>query len=414
MISLYNLSIRGLQFIFFIGRWFNTKLNAGYKGRKAWRQYLSSFKSNNTGKTIWIHCASLGEFEMARPVIDQVKDFYKEEVAILITFFSPSGYELRKNYKQVEGVMYLPLDTPLNAKDFTLILNPDVAIFIKYEFWLNYLNALKISGTKTILVNGLFRKDQSFFKWWGKPFRDALLSFDHVFLQNKESKQLLETIGMDRITVTGDLRYDRVMTIAQASRTYPELEEFRKDHFVLIGGSTWYEEEKILRKTLDFNKGSIRLIIAPHDISEKHLGRIETLFSGYQLKRFSAMQPGNSPQIVLVDTIGHLSSIYKYGDAALVGGGFTGALHNILEPGAFGIPVFFGAMHFKFPEAIYFMETGIGFPVYSSEKFTALITTYINMLEKLQETKNNAARVFKANSGGTDQVFYKIKGYLSK
>ncbi len=409
----YNFGIYLLELAFWVGRFFSNKLKIGYLGRKNWQEELSGFRNVNTGKLIWIHCASLGEFEMARPLIEELKENYKDELSIVLTFFSPSGFELRKDYQLASRVFYLPFDTQYNAKKFVALLKPDLAVFVKYEFWLNYLKVLKNTGTKTILINGIFRKSQSFFKWYGAEFRKALKSFDHVFLQNNQSRILLEGIGIDAITVTGDLRYDRVLAIAQNSKSYPILDQILKDKFVLIGGSTWAEEEKLIKTLLNEVKENLRIIVAPHDISESHLTKIEKLLYGISLKRFSHLKESDEPTVILIDTIGHLSSIYKYGNAALVGGGFSGALHNILEPGVFGIPLFFGSSFRKFPEAKYFIESGIGHSINSSTDFVMGIKSYMTNKEKCQEVKLSAARIFKANSGGTHQVYFKIKGFLN-
>ena len=411
--SLYNLSIRFLQLVFFIGRFFNGKINLGYQGRQNWRLNLESFKKSHPGKLIWFHCASLGEFEMARPVIDELNQNKLDGAKILVTFFSPSGYELRKNFKDVDGVMYMPLDTPKNAKDFVAIAQPHIAVFVKYEFWLNTLEQLKTQGSKVILINGLFRKQQPFFKWWGGDFREALKNFDHVFLQNKSSQKLIKSLGVAHTTVTGDLRYDRVVAISKTAKQFPELESFVIDSFVIVGGSTWPEEEWILKQCLDSLGSAVKLIIAPHDISPNHLNQIEQRFKTYNLKRFTEMNPGDNPQIVLVNTVGHLSSLYQYGTVALVGGGFTGALHNIIEPAVFGIPVFFGYKHSKFPEADYFKKSKIGISIHNGFNFTEHIKDLIAKPNKLETIKHKTPVVFKSHLGGTHQVYYKIKGMLN-
>lgn len=411
MRGLYNLSIYVLQLVFVIGRLFSPKLNLGYKGRQNWRKHLIKFKKDNPGKLIWFHCASLGEFEMARPVLDELNANKLEGVVLLITFFSPSGYELRKNYEGVDGVMYMPLDTPKNAKDFVTIATPFISVFVKYEFWLNHLENLKISGSKVILINGLFRKEQPFFKWWGGMFREALKNYTHIFLQNKSSQKLIKTIGFENTSVTGDLRYDRVVAISKTAKQFPQLDAFVKDSIVIIGGSTWPEEEWILKQCLDSLDSRIKLIIAPHDVSEKHLKQIEQRFQANNLKRFTLMRPEDNPQIVLVDTVGHLSSLYQYGTLALVGGGFTGALHNIIEPAVFGIPVFFGYKHSKFPEAEYFRKNKIGISIHNGFNFTEHIKELLEKPKKLETIKHKTPMVFKSHLGGTHQVYYKIKGY---
>jgi len=414
MIFLYNTGIRLLVAFFKIGRFLSKKIKQGYAGRLDWENKLSQFRNNNPGPLVWFHCASLGEFEMARPVIDLLNENKPEKLRIVITFFSPSGYEQRKNYKGIDGAMYLPFDTERSANIFVEILRPTVAVFVKYEFWLNYLKALEDRKIKNILINGLFREDHIFFKPWGGIFRTALKSIDHLFLQNNRSAKLLENKGITHITVTGDIRYDRVTAISKNTQSFPQLDTFLKNAFIVIGGSTWPEEEKILLNTLRNFQKQIKLIIVPHDISEAHLQHIEKKLSGYYFKRFSSMKAENNPQIVLVDTIGHLSSLYKLANLALVGGGFTGALHNILEPAVFGIPVVFGSTYNKFPEAPYFVEKGIGISINSSKEFEIFLQELMNSSEMQNSIKSTTESVFKANSGGTDQVYYKIKGYLSR
>lgn len=413
MIFLYNAGIRLLVAFFSIGQHFNKKLKQGYDGRQDWEPKLKKFRAENPESLVWFHCASLGEFEMARPVIDLLNENKPKTLSIVITFFSPSGYEQRKNYKGIDFAMYLPFDTQKSAIAFIEILRPSVAVFVKYEFWLNYLKQLENRKVKNLLINGLFREDHIFFKPWGGIFRSALKSIDHLFLQNNKSAKLLFGKGISHTTVTGDLRYDRVTAISKNTRNFDQLETFIKGAFIVIGGSTWPEEEKILLNAVKTFKKQIKLILVPHDISEAHLQQIEKQLSGMYFKRFSTMKAEHNPQIILVDTIGHLSSLYKLGDLALVGGGFTGALHNILEPAVFGIPVLFGSTYNKFPEAGYFVEKGLSASINSSKDFENYLNDFMSSPEKKEKIKTISESVFKANSGGTEQVYYKIKGFLS-
>ena len=397
-----------------IGRHFNAKLKLGFDGRKNWKQTVNSFRQNNPGKLVWIHCASLGEFEMARPLIDHLNEQKLEHVKILVTFFSPSGYEQRKHFNKVDAVMYLPFDTASNAKWLVNALQPDVAVFVKYEFWLNLIQALKRFGSKIILVNGLFRENHVFFKWYGAGYRKGLGMFDHLFVQNKHSAKLLEQHGFESVTVTGDLRFERVLANAKTLKSYPQLNAFLREKFILIGGSTWPVEEAILLETLESLHQQIRLIIVPHDISESHLSSIEKQFKGKSIKRLSAMLEAYVPDVLLVDTIGDLSSLYSMSGAAFVGGGFTGALHNIIEPAVFGIPVFYGPKFDRFPEAAYFIKKQIGYAIPDSTALIEHLNWYFNNPQHRQTIKETSETVFKSNLGGTAQVYYKIKGYLSE
>lgn len=398
--------------MFLAGKPLSPKLKLGYEGRRNWRQKISKFRTENPGKLVWFHCASLGEFEMARPVIEELHKNQPQPVKVLLTFFSPSGFEVRKSYDKVDGVFYLPLDTPKNAKDFVYILNPDIAVFLKYEFWLNYLSALKASPAKVFLVNGLFRKDQVFFKWWGSLFREALGNFDYFFLQTKDSQNLLKNIGIENSAVTGDLRYDRVVAIAEQAVKFEQLATFLNKHFVIIGGSTWAEEEWILQQCKEAMGDKVKIMVAPHNISTKNLEKIESQFSKLEIKRFSHMRATDNPDVVLVDTMGHLSSLYGMATVALVGGGFSGALHNIIEPAAFGIPVFFGYKHARFPEAAYFKKHRIGISIHNGFNFTEHIKELMAHPKKLETIKNKMPSVFKSHLGGTFQVYYKIVGSL--
>ena len=410
---LYNLSITLLRLYFFAGRLINNKLRAGYEGRLLWQEKLKSFRESFTGEVLWIHCASLGEFEMARPLIDLLNEQPLFNSKIVLTFFSPSGYEVRKNYPKVSAVMYIPLDTPSGSSEFVSLLRPAVAIFVKYEFWYNIIRQLDSRGIKKILINGVFRKEQVFFQWYGSYFRKHLRMFDHLFVQNRYSAGLLEQIGIQQVTTSGDMRYDRVRSIAAGRKTISGLEEFKNGKFILAGGSTWAPEERLFRYLMEHMGKQLRLIIAPHDVSEKHLTSVEQRFDGLNIRRYSCWTPGSACDVLLVDSIGLLSSLYAYADAALIGGGFSGSLHNILEPAVYGIPVFFGPNHGKFPEASYFIREGIGFEVSGEDQFIEAVHRLISDKQKSLDIQASSAKIFRANAGGTDQVFYKLKGYLS-
>lgn len=414
MMLLYNASIRFMMLAFHLGRYFNRKLKAGWQGRENWESRLLQFRSVHKGPVIWFHCASLGEFEMARPLIDRLSEENNGQWSVFVTFFSPSGYEARNSYKGIQGSMYLPFDTKSAAERFVHLLQPRVAVFVKYEFWLNLLRALNQKQVTTLLINGLFRKDQPFFAWWGSGFREALQSMDHIFVQNHASRLLLESLGVTQTTVTGDLRYDRVVEMARQVKDFPELKSFLNHPFIAIGGSTWPEEETLLLHVLRQRKGRFKLILVPHNISESNLHRIERRFKEFTCTRFSRMQKADDPDMVLVDTIGHLGFLYRQAHLALVGGGFTGALHNILEAAVAGIPVVFGPEYRKFPEAAYFREKGIGFSVNCSNDLLQIMDRFERDLQAREALRLSSESVFKAHAGGTAQVYYKLKGYLSR
>lgn len=410
MIFIYNFSIRILTLLFWVGRFFNKKIEAGYSGRLNWNEKIKLFKAKNRGKIIWFHCASLGEFEMARPVIEELNKIENDKPSIILTFFSPSGFEIRKNYNGVNGVFYLPFDTFKNAEYFIEILKPDVAVFVKYEFWLNYLFCLKRQGIKTILINAIFNNEQIYFKWYGKIYLEALENFDHIFVQNKQSKKVIGKYGINDVTVSGDLRYDRVIANSKAEKEFPLIEKFVQNSYVIVGGSTWQPEEEILKYCLTKNETKIKLIIAPHDVSEKHLEKIENLFAGIDTTRFSQNKLNENTKVLIIDSVGHLSTIYKYGNAALVGGGFSDALHNIIEPAVYGIPVFYGFKFSKFPEGLYFKRSKIGFAIHNGFNFNEHIKDFIENRQLAIEVKQRSASVFRQNTGSTMQVFYKIAG----
>lgn len=349
---------------------FNHKIKLGVKGRA---NTFNSLKNEikKSDKTLWFHCASLGEYEQGLPIFDILrKDYPKHK--IVLTFFSPSGYEIRKNAPFADVVVYLPLDTKSNAKQFINLVNPELTVFVKYEIWPNYLNEIKKNGLRAILISAVFRKDQSFFKWYGTQTKQALFAFDHIFTQNEESKNLLESIGYKNATVSGDTRYDRVLNQLQIDNTLDFIETFKQNKLCVVIGSSWPEDEAILVPYINQCKHDVKFIIAPHNIKAK---QIEGLKQSIQKETvlFSNKENtdlGNS-SVFIIDTIGILSKIYSYADIAYVGGamGKTG-LHNILEPAVFGVPIIIGSNYKKFPEAKAMIDNGNVFSIndYSSLK----------------------------------------------
>ena len=325
---------------------------------KGWKRTFSALTVAPVGKdpTAWFHASSLGEFEQARPVLEQ---FRKEhpEYRICVTFFSPSGYEVRKNYPQADFISYLPMDTPANAIRFVNLLRPSVAFFAKYDFWFNYLEQLRRREIPTYIFSSIFRPDQYFFKGYGRWFRQQLgCCFTHIFVQNEESVQLLQQHGIDRCSVAGDTRFDRVHAIAQTVRTFPEIEDFIARHpgdKVLLAGSTWEPDEQRIARYMEHHGDNLTVILAPHVISDSHLGKIEKdIFYNKLCSYYSNIGKANpSSRILIIDNIGMLSSLYRYADVAYIGGGFGVGIHNILEAVTYGKPVIFGPNYHKFKEA---------------------------------------------------------------
>ena len=366
-------------------------------------------------KVIWVHCASLGEFEQGRPVIEKLKSLGTGH-RILLTFFSPSGYEAQKNYKGADWVFYLPMDSPRNAKRFLEIVHPSLVIFVKYEFWYYYLKKIKYRNIPLLLISALFRKDMSFFKWYGKLQRKMLSRFDHLFVQTTVSKQLIDKIGLSAIcSVSGDTRFDRVIEIASSAKTIPAIEKFIGNNKVIVAGSTWPEDEEVLQKVfVSILDKSIKLIIAPHEINEKHIVEIEKLFP--EAVRFSRLSEKDSHllKIIIIDNIGMLSNLYQYAFITYIGGGLrTMGVHNVLEPAVYNKPVLFGPYFHKYTEAVGLVQAGGGLPFYD-EKRTGIMLKEMIMALMINEEEYNyrgqaAGEFVQANKGATQKIIQFIQ-----
>lgn len=379
---LYDAVIFLLSGALYLASMFHSKAKKWVDGRKGWRtRYRNSFQKK--GRLLWVHAASLGEFEQGRPVIEAFREHFPDW-QILLTFFSPSGYEIRKNYPHADLVCYLPADTRRNARDFLDLFRPDAAIFVKYEFWANYLYELKDRNTPTLLVSALFRPGQPFFHWYGRFWRQMLACFEHIFVQNEASGQLLHNIGFKNVTRAGDTRVDRVLQIAETAGENETVEAFLnrasdpgRQGKGLIAGSTWPADEAILMPALSKpDLGFIRWIIAPHEPSERHIQQLAGHLSlpWIRYSQFNA-QPDEAAaaRVLLIDNIGMLNTLYRYGWVAYIGGGFGKGIHNTLEPAAFGLPILFGPAYEKFEEARQFVARGGAFPVHSPEDVTAAL-----------------------------------------
>jgi len=357
MFILYSLLTRLAWPLLNIVALFNHKIKLFVRGRRDVFETLAQ-KITPADRVIWFHAASLGEYEQALPIMEKMRELYPQH-KILLTFFSPSGYEIRKNTKAADVVTYLPLDTLANAKKFIALTHPELVFFIKYEFWPNYLNELKKTDAKTYLISGLFRPNQAFFKWYGTFYREAFKAFNHFFVQYQSSKELLATIGFANVSVSGDTRYDRVSRILEQDNKLPFIEEFINGKTTLVFGSSWPKDESMFT---DFINSAVdtKFIIAPHTFGESHIAGLQknikrnvVLFTEKDGKNLSEYD------VLIVNTIGLLGKIYSYADGAYVGGGFGKAgLHNILEPSAFGIPIVIGPIHKKFPEAVAMVQMG--------------------------------------------------------
>lgn len=400
MKTLYTLSIYVVGFALKIIALFNKKLKLFVEGRKNVFPYLQE-NIQKGERYVWVHTASLGEFEQGLPVIKALKNRGKK---ILVTFFSPSGYEIRKNSPDADLVVYLPLDTPKNARKFLEIVQPEMAIFVKYEFWYHYLNELKNRGIKTYLLSGIFRENQIFFKPYGAMMRDCLRAFHHFFVQNEKSKKLLQSIGFENITVSGDTRFDRVSEILKRDNSLDFMEAFKGNSLCVVFGSSWESDEEIYLKAINYSDNkNVKYVIAPHDIKPE---KIDSFRRKIALKTifFSEKEGKNLSEydVLILDTIGILTKVYSYADVAYVGGGMgNSGLHNVLEPAVFGIPVVIGKNYDKFAEAKELVEMGGVISVSTEKELEEKLSLLIQNPDKRAEIGKINADFVKKNSGAT-------------
>ncbi|MCD7976396.1 MAG: 3-deoxy-D-manno-octulosonic acid transferase [Tannerellaceae bacterium] len=364
-------------------------------------------KIDRDARYIWFHAASLGEFEQGRPMMEKIKKEYPH-YKILLTFFSPSGYEVRKNYEGADVICYLPFDTPYRVKKFLDIVNPERVIFIKYDFWANYLSALDKRNIPAFVVSAIFRKDQFYFQWYGKPFRKVLSYFRYLFVQDEISAQLLAGIGLRNVTVCGDTRFDRVLEIQEAAKPIPPVKLFSENkkagEFILVAGSSWPEDEELFIPYFNEHP-EMKLIIAPHEIHESHLSSIESLLKRPSVRLSQVNECDlTDKSCLIVDSFGLLSSIYRYGDMAYIGGGFGAGIHNTLEAAVYGIPVLFGPKFHKFKEAKGLLRAGGGFSFSDKEGFESIMQELTIYPELLISSGKIAGDFVKGNAGATDRI----------
>ncbi|MDR0974001.1 MAG: 3-deoxy-D-manno-octulosonic acid transferase [Prevotellaceae bacterium] len=356
---------------------------------------------------IWFHAASLGEFEQGRPLIERIRALYPH-YRILLTFFSPSGYEVRKDYRDADIVCYLPFDKPRNVKKFLDVARPCMAFFIKYEFWKNYLDELNHRCIPAYSISSIFRSDQIFFRWYGSLFRKVLHDFDHLFVQNELSKRYLATVGITKTTVVGDTRFDRVLQIKEAAKPLPLVEQFQNGARTLVAGSSWTPDEDLFIPYFNTHP-EIKLIIAPHVISENHLVEIIDKLERPYVRYSKATEKNiRKADCLIIDCFGLLSSIYRYGAIAYIGGGFGDGIHNTLEAAVYNIPVIFGPKHGKFLEATQLMEQGGAFAIKSGTELYELLNRFVAEPEFLKDAGECAGHYVTDNAGATEKILQKI------
>jgi 3-deoxy-D-manno-octulosonic-acid transferase len=408
MLFVYTLIVSFSSFLLKIIAFFSPKMKLFVDGRKI---VFSTLKEKITAidQTIWFHAASLGEYEQGLPVIEKIKEKYPSH-KIIISFFSPSGYEVRKNNTMADVTVYLPLGTKKNAQEFLKLVHPDFVFFIKYEYWLNYLNELQAQKIPTYLISGIFRENQMFFKWYGGFYRKALETFTHFFVQNEASKKLLAQLGKSNVTVSGDTRFDRVSAILEKDNSLSFISQFKNNQTTIVAGSSWPKDEDLLVNFINSNTDAIKFIIAPHNIKPI---QIQELKESIQKKvlLFSERQEKNLAdyEVFIIDTIGILTKIYSYAEIAYVGGGFgSPGVHNILEPATFGIPIVIGPNYSHFAEATDLVTLGGCLTISNKE---TLKTTFQNLIqnEKIRKEKGQICRLFvQKNKGATLTIMKNI------
>lgn len=403
IIFLYSSAVR-------LAALFSKKVALMYRGEKEAFDVLR--KSIVKGeKYLWFHAASLGEFEQGRPLIERIRKEYPQ-YKILQTFFSPSGYEVRKHYKGADVVCYLPLDTPRNARLFVELVQPYMAFFIKYEFWRNYLNELDRCHVPVYSVSSIFRPDQIFFRWYGRGYADVLRRFTHLFVQNRTSVDLLHKIGIDNTSIVGDTRFDRVIEICGQAKELPLVDKFRGDSFTFVAGSSWEPDEDIFIPYFNTHP-DMKLIVAPHVIEESHLKQIERKLARRSVRYTQATEEAvHEADCLIIDCFGLLSSIYRYGEIAYVGGGFGVGIHNVLEAAVYGMPVIFGPNNRRFREAQGLLACEGGFEIHGREDFNALTDRLVADGTFLKEAGKAADAYVRENAGALEKIMKTISGKL--
>jgi len=407
----YNLAIALYVTVIHIAAFFNPKARLWVNGRKNIFKKIEQALNGNTHPLIWVHCASLGEFEQGRPVMEAIREQHPDTL-IFLTFFSPSGYEIRKDYPGADYIFYLPADLFFNARRFLKLVRPKLVVIVKYEFWFNYLRLLRKQQIPTLIISAIFRPSQHFFRWYGGWFRRKLKGITHFFVQNEESAHLLHSIGIAQVTISGDTRFDRVAAIAAKCKSFPLVEQFKGDNRLFLAGSSWPVDETLIASLYKTNPG-FKIVLAPHEVHEEHIRNIEQLFDGHTL-RYSQATSENISQadVLIIDSIGILSNLYQYAYLAYIGGAFGKGLHNILEAATFGKPVIFGPNYNKFREAVDLINRGGAFCIHNADEL-------INISAQLSEDQSvyNQASIHCSNyvtamRGATSLILQEIKKHL--
>jgi 3-deoxy-D-manno-octulosonic-acid transferase len=401
---LYNTGIHFYHFLIWLVSFRNPKAKKWLSGRKDLFEKIQ--KEVVPGdQLLWFHVSSLGEFEQARPVIEGVKKYFPA-YRILLTFFSPSGYELKKDYPLADYVYYMPLDTHRNASRFLDLVRPEKVFFVKYEFWFNFLTELKNRKIPTFIFSALFRPNQFFFQPWGKWFRKVLKVYTHIFVQNQTSFETLHKFGFDNVSISGDTRLDRVAQIAQSASVLPKLEKFCDGRQVIVAGSTWPEDEAIFLNYINECSHDVKFIVAPHEVNPGSLDRITILLKRPYVLYSTNSTPEqlDSAQVLIVDGYGYLVSVYRYAKIAYIGGGFTTGIHSILEPAVYGMPVVFGPNYHKFHEAVEMIQLGAAHAISNYEELRNLLESYLTDQKRLENDSLFASQYVESNRGATEQI----------
>lgn len=409
---LYTLSIRLYHLAVQLASVFNRKAALWVQGRKGLLETIALTIDHNDTH-VWFHCASLGEFEQGRPVIER---FRKEhpEMKIVLTFFSPSGFQVRKDYNGADYVFYMPLDTPRNARRFVAYLQPRLAVFVKYEYWFNHLNALHEQNIPVVFISAIFRKEQMFFRWWGAWFRSQLKKITYFFLQDKASRELLYSIGVRNAVISGDTRFDRVCQVRNNPASFPKVERFVQGSIIVMGGSTWPADEQLLAHFIARKHQGLKFILVPHEIDPEKIRKLEAQLEGPVVKYSEYNEEAfKEARVLIVDQVGMLSSLYQYASLALIGGGFGKGIHNILEAAAYGMPVIFGPNYHKFAEARELVKLGGAFPVTNQQQFEKAVEFLLGNYNHLTTASRIAGEYVTRKKGATDTILVFISAIIN-